>query len=85
MHRGAANVALRGARVLTPVFIECDPPTLSKNLPWYRIPPRRPKWTLRVGEDINLDAYRGQPLPLASRKLNADLVGLFSGATPVRD
>jgi 1-acyl-sn-glycerol-3-phosphate acyltransferase len=85
MQRGAANVALRAARVLTPVFIDCDPPTLSKNLPWYRIPPRRPKWTLRVGEDINLDAYRGEPLPLASRKLNADLAGLFAGATPMRD
>jgi 1-acyl-sn-glycerol-3-phosphate acyltransferase len=85
MQRGAANVALRAAWVLTPVFIDCDPPTLSKNLPWYRIPPRRPKWTLRVGEDINLDAYRGEPLPLASRKLNADLAGLFAGATPMRD
>ena len=85
MHRGAANVALRGARVLTPVFIECDPPTLSKNLPWYRIPRCRPKWTLRVGDDINLDEYRGAPLPRASRKLNEDLAGLFGGATQVRD
>ena len=85
MYRGAANVALRAARVLTPVFISCDPPTLSKNLPWYRIPPRRPKWTLRVGEDIDLEAYRGAPLPIASRRLHADLAGLFGGATPVRD
>jgi 1-acyl-sn-glycerol-3-phosphate acyltransferase len=85
IHRGAANVALRAARVLTPVFIECDPPTLSKNLPWYRIAPRRPHFRLRVGDDINLDAYRGAPLPLASRKLNADLAGLFAGASTVRD
>jgi len=85
MQRGAANVALRAARVLTPVFIDCDPPTLSKNLPWYRIPPRRPTFTLRVGEDVNLDAYRGTPLPQASRRLNAALAGLFGEATPVRD
>jgi 1-acyl-sn-glycerol-3-phosphate acyltransferase len=85
MQRGAANVAVRAARVLTPVFITCDPPTLSKNLPWYRIPPRRPKFTLRVGEDIDLAAYRGSPVPIASRRLNADLAGLFGGATPVRD
>jgi 1-acyl-sn-glycerol-3-phosphate acyltransferase len=85
MYRGAANVALRAARVLTPVYISCDPPTLSKNLPWYRIPPRRPKWTLRVGDDIDLGAYRGSPLPIASRRLHADLAGLFGGATPVRD
>jgi 1-acyl-sn-glycerol-3-phosphate acyltransferase len=85
MQRGAANVAVRAARVLTPVFISCEPPTLSKNLPWYRIPPRRPKWTLRVGDDIDLGAYRGAPVPIASRRLHADLAGLFSGAPPVRD
>ena len=85
MQRGAANVALRAARVLTPVFISCEPPTLSKNLPWYRIPPRRPKWTLRVGDDIDLAAYRDAPLPIASRRLHSDLAGLFAGATPVRD
>jgi 1-acyl-sn-glycerol-3-phosphate acyltransferase len=84
LQRGAANVALRAARVLTPVFISCEPPTLSKNLPWYRIPPRRPKWTLRVGEDIDLEAYRGSPLPIASRRLHADLAGLFGRATPVQ-
>jgi 1-acyl-sn-glycerol-3-phosphate acyltransferase len=85
LQRGAANVALRAARVLTPVFISCDPPTLSKNLPWYRIPPSRPNFTLRVGDDVNLDAYRGAHLPQASRKLNADLAGLFGGATTVRN
>jgi 1-acyl-sn-glycerol-3-phosphate acyltransferase len=85
MQRGAANVALRAARVLTPVYISCEPSTLSKNLPWYRIPPSRPKWTLRVGDDIDLGAYRGAPLPIASRRLHADLAGLFGGATQVRD
>jgi 1-acyl-sn-glycerol-3-phosphate acyltransferase len=85
MQRGAANVALRAARVLTPVYISCEPSTLSKNLPWYRIPPSRPKWTLRVGEDIDLAAYRDTPVPIASRRLNADLAGLFGGATQVRD
>jgi 1-acyl-sn-glycerol-3-phosphate acyltransferase len=85
MQRGAANVALRAARVLTPVYISCEPSTLSKNLPWYRIPPSRPKWTLRVGDDIDLAAYRGVPLPIASRRLHSDLAGLFGGATQVRD
>jgi 1-acyl-sn-glycerol-3-phosphate acyltransferase len=85
MQRGAANVALRAARVLTPVYISCEPPTLSKNLPWYRIPPRRPKWTLRVGDDIDLGAYRDAPLPIASRRLHSDLAGLFAGANTVRD
>jgi 1-acyl-sn-glycerol-3-phosphate acyltransferase len=85
MQRGAANVALRAARVLTPVHISCVPSTLSKNLPWYRIPRSRPKWTLRVGDDIDLAAYRDTPVPIASRRLHADLAGLFAGAIPVRD
>jgi 1-acyl-sn-glycerol-3-phosphate acyltransferase len=85
LQRGAANVALRAARVLTPVYISCEPSTLSKNLPWYRIPHSRPKWTLRVGDDIDLAAYRGSPVPIASRRLHADLAGLFAGATQVRD
>jgi 1-acyl-sn-glycerol-3-phosphate acyltransferase len=85
LQRGAANVALRAARVLTPVYISCVPSTLSKNLPWYRIPPSRPKWTLRVGDDIDLGAYRDAPLPIASRRLHADLAGLFAGANTVRD
>jgi 1-acyl-sn-glycerol-3-phosphate acyltransferase len=85
MQRGGSNVALRAARVLAPVFITCDPPTLSKNLPWYRIPPRRPTFTLRAGDDVALEAYRDQPLPLASRRLNSDLADLFASTIPVRD
>jgi 1-acyl-sn-glycerol-3-phosphate acyltransferase len=85
MQRGAANVALRAARVLTPVYITCEPSTLSKNQPWYRIPLSRPKWTLRVGDDIDLAGYRDAPVPIASRRLHADLAGLFAGANTVRD
>src|SRR5262245_7113094 len=78
MERAAANVALRGASVLTPVFITCEPPTLSKHEPWYRIPARRAHFTLRVGEDIDLTAYRKLPLPIGSRRLNDDLLTLFT-------
>lgn len=69
-HRGAANVALRAAAVLTPVYILCEPTTLTKAEPWYRIPPRRPHFTLTVGEDLDLNAWRHKPLPLGSRALN---------------
>lgn len=85
MQRAAANIALRGARVLTPVFITCQPPTLSKHQPWYRIPPRRAHFTLHVGEDIDLARYRSEPLPVASRRLNSDLIALFTQASAVRD
>ncbi|MBL8267641.1 lysophospholipid acyltransferase family protein [Steroidobacter sp.] len=69
-HRGAANVALRGAALLTPVYIRCQPTTLTKAEPWYRIPPRRPHFSFAVGQDLDLSPYRNTPLPLASRALN---------------
>jgi 1-acyl-sn-glycerol-3-phosphate acyltransferase len=85
LQRGASSLALRAASVLTPVFVSCDPPTLSKNEPWYRIPTRRAEFTLRVGEDIDLNEYRGAPIPIASRRLNSRLSALFTEANTVRD
>lgn len=76
--RGAANIGVRAAQRVTPVYIRCEPITLTKGEPWYRIPPRRPHFSLRVGEDISLKASRAQPsLPRASRALNADLLANF--------
>ena len=69
-HRGAANIALKAADVVTPVYIGCRPTTLTKAEPWYRIPYRRPHFSLAVGEDLDLSPYRNAPLPLASRALN---------------
>ncbi|MCO7513255.1 1-acyl-sn-glycerol-3-phosphate acyltransferase [Pseudomonas guariconensis] len=70
-HRGAAAIALRGAKIITPVTIEVSPTTLTKNEPWYRIPSRRVHFTLKVGSDIDPQAFAVQgPAPQASRKLN---------------
>ena len=76
-HRGAANVALRGAATATPVYIRVEPTTLTKSEPWYRIPPRRPHFMLAVGHDLDLSPYRNAPLPLGSRALNEDLLRHF--------
>jgi 1-acyl-sn-glycerol-3-phosphate acyltransferase len=74
LHRGAANVALRAAQVLTPVYITCEPRTLTKGAPWYRIPHRRTHYTLVVGEDIDLDPFRSMAArPIGSRALNEKL------------
>lgn len=42
MQRGAANVALRLGQAIRPVVIEVSPPTLTKGLPWYRVPESGP-------------------------------------------
>lgn len=44
--RGAARVALRTETPLLPVTLTCEPATLMKNTPWYRIP--RQRWHIRV-------------------------------------
>lgn len=73
-HRGAAAIAVRGAKVVTPVVISVTPTTLTKAEPWYSIPSRRFHFRLRVGEDIDPGHYTAQaPLPIASRKLNEHL------------
>lgn len=82
-HRGAASVAVRAARVLTPVFIRVEPVTLTKGQPWYRIPARRPHFSLVVGEDIDISPFRANnPLPKAGRALNQFLIGRFSSHQP---
>ena len=72
-HRGAANIALRAAKAVTPVYIRCNPTTLTKSEPWYRIPPRRPHFALSVGDDLDLSPYGSAPLPLGSRAFNEHL------------
>jgi len=77
-HRGAAAIALRGARIITPVYISVTPTTLTKAEPWNRIPLRRPYFSLRVGEDIDPAVFRdAAPMPIASRRLNEHLHRLY--------
>jgi 1-acyl-sn-glycerol-3-phosphate acyltransferase len=76
--RGAASVAVHAADVLTPVYVRCEPLLLPKFVPWYRVPQRRPHYTLEVGEDIDLGAYRSLPPPRASRLLNDWLLQHFT-------
>lgn len=77
-HRGAASIAVRAAEVVTPVFIRCEPTTLAKNMPWYRIPDRRARFSFQVGADIDLTPFRDEPGPLASRAFNTHLLKVFA-------
>lgn len=78
-HRGASAIAVRGARVVTPVFISVRPTTLTKAEPWYRVPHRRVVMHLRVGDDIAVDDFTHAPAPIASRRLNEHLHALYAG------
>lgn len=70
-HRGACAIALRGARVITPVVIRMKPRSLTKGEPWYRVPPRRMRYVIDVGDDIVPAQWSEKyPLPIAGRKMN---------------
>jgi 1-acyl-sn-glycerol-3-phosphate acyltransferase len=38
--RGAAHIALKSAKPIIPVLMQCEPPTLRKGSAWYEIPPQ---------------------------------------------
>ncbi|KGD92204.1 acyltransferase [Achromobacter sp. RTa] len=77
-HRGACAIALRGARVVTPVVISMNPRSLTKGEPWYRIPPCRMRYVIHVGEDIDPATWSAaHPLPIAGRRMNDHLHAYF--------
>jgi 1-acyl-sn-glycerol-3-phosphate acyltransferase len=84
-HRGAASIAVRAAARLTPVLIQVSPTTLTKAEPWYRIPPQRPHFALRVGEDVAVADLAGIPPPRASRELNSRLLAYYAAQLPSTD
>lgn len=40
LKRGAANIAILGGIDILPLVIDCEPLTLQKGVPWYRVPDR---------------------------------------------
>ena len=80
LKRGAANIAVRGARTITPVVIRCDPPTLGKGEKWWRVPPRRVRFSLEVQDDVPVDAFiDGTSEVMAARRLTDFLQHYFTG------
>lgn len=70
--RGYAHIALRSDAPIRLVTVTCDPPTLLKGEPWWKVPPRCAQWLVKVHERIELDdAYRYEQPSIAVRHLNA--------------
>lgn len=55
--RGAANIAIRGMRKVTPVLISCSPPTLGKGEKWWKVPSRCVHFSIEVQEDIDIESF----------------------------
>lgn len=79
LQRGAANIAIRNRRPVTPVVITCQPRGLARYQRWYQVPPRRMHFVIRVHDDLQVDKFleAGVPEALAVRRLNAHLEAFF--------
>ncbi|MES2605825.1 MAG: lysophospholipid acyltransferase family protein [Pseudomonadota bacterium] len=76
--RGAANIAIRCGTDITPVIINCSPPTLSKDRKWHDIPARPVVLSFWVKEDIPISAFLEGPATLGARRLNEHLEQFFT-------
>jgi 1-acyl-sn-glycerol-3-phosphate acyltransferase len=81
MKRGAANIAVRGTRDMTPVLIRCDPLTLGKGEKWWRVPPRRVLIRIDVQDDLAIESFTGGGASevMAARQLTEFLQNYFTG------
>lgn len=79
LKRGAANVAVRGERAITPVVIRCEPPTLGKGDKWWQVPPRQAHFRIEVKDDIGVDVFRAGATSevVAARRLTEYLQQFF--------
>ena len=80
LKRGAANIAVRAQRNVTPVFIACAPPMLVKGERWWQLPSRPSHYRIEVQEDIDIQPFivdAGSDA-LAARRLTDHLQGYFT-------
>jgi 1-acyl-sn-glycerol-3-phosphate acyltransferase len=80
LQRGAANIAVRGPCDITPVTIRCEPLGLTKGTPWWKVPPKRMHFTIRVEDDIPVSslAVDSGDAAKAARQLTTHLHDYFS-------
>lgn len=86
LQRGAAHIALAADAKVVPVSISCDPPTLFKGHPWYRVPQRRFHLRVVAGEPIEAAAFRraGESESRAARRLTQWLLAYYTHELNVR-
>lgn len=79
LQRGAANVAIRCRKPVTPVVITAYPRGLAKTQKWYQVPPKRMHFVIRVHDDLQVDPFleSGTAEPVAVRRLNEHLKSFF--------
>lgn len=82
LQRGAAHVVLHTQSIVRPVLIHCEPPTLKKGEPWYKIPAVKPHFILRVQPLMDVSEHiENELMPSqASRRATDYLRSYFQNA-----
>jgi 1-acyl-sn-glycerol-3-phosphate acyltransferase len=82
MQRGAAHIALAADADILPVTIDCDPPTLFKGNPWYRVPERPFHMKVTVGDPVSSSRFRreGEASTRAARRLTQWLLAYYGAS-----
>jgi len=82
--RGAANLAVRCGVDVLPVLITCNPPTLLRGEPWYKIPARRPRFVVEILTPMTVASVVDPEAPpsLATRQLNRYWLAFYKEKLP---
>lgn len=77
--RGAAKIAIKAKKDMTPIVIKCQPRMLGKEAKWYKIPDTKPHFTIEVGNKILVQEFLdiNKSENIQSRNLNNHLVKYF--------
>jgi 1-acyl-sn-glycerol-3-phosphate acyltransferase len=80
LQRGAAHIALRNKRNITPVMIRVREHNLGRNSRWWKVPKKRMRMEFEVGEDILVIPFieRQREAPAAARELTTYLTRYFA-------
>jgi 1-acyl-sn-glycerol-3-phosphate acyltransferase len=79
-HRGVANIALLSGADIQTVAIRCTPLYLTKSDKWWRVPSRRPHFSVTVGDILSIRKIsEGLSRPLAARAVVKRLETYYTG------
>jgi 1-acyl-sn-glycerol-3-phosphate acyltransferase len=81
---GASSIATRSKAEILPIFIRCTQPKfLAKHQPWFKVPPAKPCFSIRIHHPLSVDMLiPGDLSPRDStRALNKALINLFEEDT----
>ena len=82
LHRGVANIAMLTGTPIQLVVISCNPLTLTKGEPWYRVPPRRPRFRVEVAHPMAMERFMAFPhRSLGARRLMSEMQDFYVRST----